>query len=64
MQKIKPGEEITFDYAMTELKLQNAFQCLCGSDICRGQVGGFINLSAELREKYKGHISDYLVSTK
>ena len=64
MRHIKKGEEITFDYAMTELELQNSFQCLCGSDICRGQIGGFKNLPEELKKKYQGYISDYLIANE
>jgi hypothetical protein len=61
MKKIEENEEITFDYAMTEQKLQNPFQCLCGSDNCRGKIGGFKDLPEKLKEKYKGYISDYLI---
>lgn len=61
MRPIRKGEEVTFDYAMTEAKIANLFDCSCGAAICRGRVGGFDTLSEELKKKYVGHISDHLL---
>ena len=38
-RKIKPGEEITFDYKY-ERYGQNAQKCFCGATNCRGWLGG------------------------
>lgn len=43
-----------------ELKLKQEMECHCGSKICRGKFGSYETLSEDLREKYKGYISDYL----
>ena len=62
MKDIKKGEEITFDYAMTEFHFE-AMKCLCDFVNCRGEITGFCNLPDEIRDKYKrlGFISEYLL---
>lgn len=35
MRDIKPGEEITYDYAMTDAGLKYRFKCKCGKKNCR-----------------------------
>lgn len=35
---IQPGEEITYDYATTEISVPFAMTCLCGSAQCRGTI--------------------------
>lgn len=35
---ILPGEEITFDYAMTEVAIPFRMECRCGSPNCRGII--------------------------
>lgn len=66
---IRKGDEVTFDYAMTEFthyersdpSLDFDLTCLCGSPNCRGRLGYFSELSDELVAKYAGFISDYLI---
>jgi len=65
---LEKDEEITIDYAMLVPVRQdyprvniNVPTCKCGSKICRGEFGNYEELSSELREKYKGYISDYLM---
>jgi len=44
LSDIRPGEEITFDYATTETELTEALartSCLCGAWNCRGNIGGY-----------------------
>ena len=40
MRDIKPGEEITYDYAMSDGSPYDEFSCSCGSPHCRGHVSG------------------------
>jgi hypothetical protein len=69
MRDIEEGEELTWDYAMSEWThyersdpaLEFDLTCLCGAENCRGKMGYYSELSAEMKEKYKGFISDYLV---
>ncbi|MCF7834316.1 MAG: SidA/IucD/PvdA family monooxygenase [Candidatus Pacebacteria bacterium] len=62
MKEIKKGEEITWDYAMSEwesIALENT-NCKCGSSICRGAVGGYKDLSLKIKQKYIGFTAPYL----
>lgn len=66
MRDIKKDEEINIDYAMIvydygeEMSDKNII-CKCGSIKCRGKLGSYIRLSRELRKKYDGYISEYLI---
>lgn len=68
---IRKGDEITFDYAMTEYThyprdnqaLEFSLSCRCGSENCRGKLGYYSELPAELKHKYQGYISDYLMES-
>ena len=35
---IEPGENITFDYSISEEIINSPFSCLCGSKNCRGYI--------------------------
>ncbi len=59
MRTILPGEELTWDYAMTENYTWH-MRCKCGSPICRKNVGAYKDLPKDIRKKYKGYISDWL----
>jgi hypothetical protein len=69
MRDIAAGEELTWDYAMSEWThcerpdpaLEFDLVCLCGSGNCRGKMGYYSELPDELKKKYEGFISDYLV---
>lgn len=65
MRDIKSGEEITWDYAMSE-DSDFRMDCLCGKPSCRGVVGAFSLLSPdqrlELTHCYSGFISQWLVA--
>ena len=62
MRPIHPGEEITFDYAMTEQQLSMPFECVCETPTCRGRIGGYVELPSAIRERYTGFIADYLLN--
>ncbi len=59
MRDIKPGEEITIDYAMQECS-EFRMKCRCGSRDCRKTVTGRDWKIRRLQKKYKGYFSDYL----
>jgi len=69
IRDIQKGEEVTFDYAMTEyrhyprLNPEDEFDltCSCGSQYCRGKLGYYSELSDELKLKYRGFVAEYLV---
>jgi hypothetical protein len=62
MREIKPGEEITWDYEMTENNQHGwRMECLCGTPSCRKIIGRYDNMPASVREKYRGFISEWLL---
>jgi SET domain-containing protein len=60
LRDIAPGEEICFDYAMSDGTPYDEFSCGCGAAICRGQVTGDDWRIPELWTRYAGHFSPYL----
>jgi hypothetical protein len=60
MRDISPGEEICFDYAMTDGSPYEEFVCACGSANCRGRVTGDDWRNPLLWERYDGYFSLYL----
>jgi SET domain-containing protein len=41
---IKKGEELLYDYAMANYKVENFPRCLCGSARCRNDIKGYRTL--------------------
>jgi hypothetical protein len=60
MRDIEPGEEITYDYAMSDGSPYDEFSCSCGSAHCRGRVSGEDWRRADLWRRYAGYFSPYL----
>jgi uncharacterized protein len=57
---IAAGEEITYDYAMTDGSAYDEFPCSCGASTCRGHVSGDDWRRPELWLRYRGQFSPYL----
>ena len=60
MRDIAPGEELTFDYAMSDGSDYDEFDCHCGETACRGQITGNDWMLPELQRAYRGWFSPYL----
>ncbi len=60
MRDIAPGEELTYDYAMTDGSVTDTFTCHCGSPHCRGTITGNDWMLPELQIAYRGYFSPYL----
>jgi SET domain-containing protein len=60
MRRIEVGEELLFDYAMSDGGPYDEFECYCASTNCRKKVTGNDWKLPELWEKYKGYFSPYL----
>lgn len=60
MRTIMPGEEITWDYEMTEKNPWWKMRCGCGSPLCRRVIGNYSRMPLAIRRKYKGFISEWL----
>jgi ribosomal protein S18 acetylase RimI-like enzyme len=60
MRDIALGEEITWDYAMSEYVSISVPNCQCRSSHCRGSIGGWRKIPESIREKYKNFSASYL----
>ncbi len=61
MRDIEVGEELTFDYAMTDASDYDEFPCLCAEANCRGVVTGADWRDPTLQARYRGYFSQYLM---
>jgi len=57
MRDISAGEEVCYDYVLTESdpEFVLADKCNCGTKLCRGKVTGNDWKLADLQSKYRGH---------
>jgi uncharacterized protein len=60
MRDIAAGEELTWDYEMTEKSDWYRLRCRCGSPKCRKVIGHHDRMPAEVRALYKGYLSYWL----
>ena len=60
MRDIEVGEDITFDYAMTDGEPYDEFTCACLTSECRRRVTGNDWRLPELWQRYAGFFSPYL----
>lgn len=60
MRDIQPGEELTFDYAMTDQSKYDEFKCACMNANCRKKITGNDWNINELQSKYSGFFSSYI----
>lgn len=57
---ISPGEELTYDYAMSDASDYDEFACRCGTPECRGFVRGTDWRDPELRRRYAGWFTTWV----
>jgi uncharacterized protein len=60
LRRLEPGEEICFDYAMSDGTPYDEFDCGCGAKHCRGRITGEDWRRPELWKRYRGHFAPYL----
>jgi hypothetical protein len=60
MRDIKIGEEVCFDYAMSDTMPYDEFNCGCGSLNCRGLVGGNDWQKPVLQKRYAGFFAPHV----
>lgn len=60
MRDIEKGEQITWDYEMTEKNPDWKMRCRCGEPNCRKIIGNFSRMPRNVRKKYEGYISEWL----
>ena len=59
LEKIQAGEELTFFYPSTEWKMEDPFDCLCGSAKCLSRIEGAYKLSADSLSEHQ--FSDFIL---
>ena len=60
MRTIETGEELTFDYAMTDGSDYDTFTCACNSPKCRNTISGTDWRRRSLHNRYRNYMSPYL----
>jgi len=60
MTDIEPGEEVRYDYAMSDGSAYDEFECDCGTMLCRRRITGDDWRNPSLWERYAGYFSPYL----
>ena len=60
MRDIAAGEEICFDYAMTDISDYDSFPCGCGHAYCRRQVSGDDWQRPDLQKRYEGFFAPHV----
>jgi len=61
-RNIVVGEELTFDYAMSDLGDHDEFACRCGASRCRGRIRGTDWQNPELQTRYAGYFTAFITS--
>ena len=52
---IAAGEELFFDYGVTQVDFPFRFECVCGSAECRGEIGNFDEIPLARLRYYRTH---------
>lgn len=60
MREVQAGEELTFDYAMTDTVPYDEFECRCNAPSCRGAVRADDWRIPELRRRYEGWFAPHV----
>jgi hypothetical protein len=66
LRKIRPGQEIRYDYSTTMEEDSFVMQCLCGAPTCREWVRDFSTLPQPVRERYlvQDIVMDFILKTQ
>ena len=60
LRDIEIGEEITFDYAMTDSSKYDEFICACGKSGCRKKITSIDWQKEYLQARYRNYFSSYI----
>jgi SET domain-containing protein len=60
MKDIEIGEELSFDYAMTDSSQYDEFKCFCGKENCREKITGKDWQDPTLQSKYNNYFSSFI----
>jgi hypothetical protein len=60
IRDVLKGEELTYDYSMSDTADYDEFRCGCGAQTCRGTVTGIDWKLPDIQARYKGYFSPYI----
>jgi len=60
LRDIEQGEEICFDYAMSDASDYDEFDCACATPSCRGRMSGSDWSRKDVARRYAGFFSPYI----
>ncbi|HEY3311516.1 MAG TPA: SET domain-containing protein-lysine N-methyltransferase [Anaerolineales bacterium] len=60
MRDIQPGEEVCFDYAMSDTAAYDEFACECGAPNCRRSVTSKDWQLPEIQKRYAGYFAPHV----
>jgi hypothetical protein len=61
LRNITQGEEIAYDYAMSDWDWGWAMPCFCEEPNCRKTIRGYKYLPTKIKKKYSGYITPFLL---
>lgn len=59
-RRIRPWDEVTFDYDSTEYDMAEPFHCRCGAPSCRGLIRGYRHLAVAQRRRIDPYLAVFL----
>jgi hypothetical protein len=60
LRDIRVGEQVCFDYAMSDCSPYDEFDCQCGAHNCRRQITGNDWQIKELQDRYAGYFAPHI----
>jgi hypothetical protein len=60
IRDVLKGEELTYDYAMSDTADYDEFRCGCGTQTCRGTITGDDWKLPDIQARYQGYFSPYI----
>ncbi len=52
IEHIKAGDQVSFDYGTIMFNESTKFECACGTNVCRKEIGNFYSMPVELQNSY------------
>jgi len=60
-RRVETGEEITYDYATSEIDRTWRMKCRCGSTLCRGVISGRDYRLLDVQRRYGSHMMSHVL---
>ncbi|MBI4912478.1 MAG: SET domain-containing protein-lysine N-methyltransferase [Acidobacteria bacterium] len=61
LRRLRPWDEVSFDYDCTEWDMAEPFPCRCGSRRCRGLIRGFVHLDRAHRRRLRPWVAPWML---